>query len=296
LRRIVLTLIVAAAAGCGGSDEPAGDDRLEVAAAFYPLEFAARRVGGDAVSVSNLTPAGAEPHDVELTARDVERVRSADVVLLLGEGFQPAVEDAAADAEGRTFDALSAVDLEAGEEHAEEDEEEHGEFDPHVWLDPGRATDIARAVADELSAIDPNSSDSYRSNADQLVKRLEALDADFRSGLEDCERREIVVSHDAFGYLAHEYNLEQVGIAGIDPDAEPSPARAAEVADFARDHGVTTIFFEALVPSDIAETIAQEIGVKTAVLDPIEGAPQEGDYFGAMRANLEALREALGCA
>ena len=304
--RVVLAVVVAIALGaCGRAGEATGSSRPQVAAAFYPLAFVAEEVAGDDADVTNLTPPGTEPHDFELTPRQVGRISEADLLLYLGQRFQPSVEDASAETTGRAVDVLEGLDLataEAEEEHApeaeeaeEEGEEEHGEWDPHVWLDPTRFAEVARNVGTHLAVIDPDNADGYRERADDLATRLEDLNSEFEEGLANCERTEIVVSHDAFSYLAREYGLEQVSIAGIDPESEPSPARVAEVADFAAEHGVTTIFFETLVSPAIAETIADEIGVTTEVLDPIEGPPEGTDYFGAMRANLSALQTALGC-
>lgn len=302
---LVLGLVVA---GCGPAQNSSGADGTRVVASFYPLAFAAREVGGDLVTVENLTPPGAEPHALELTTGKVRSLVGADLVIYLGGGFQPAVEAALGDVEGVAVDALADQQDLLGstphgeeEEHAHEeeqpDEEEHaGEaFDPHVWLDPLRMSTIARVVGDRLSEVDPGNASNYESRAAELVKRLEELDAEYRSGLAACERRILVTSHQAFGYLADAYRLEQVGIAGIDPEAEPSPARLAEVARFVRENDVTTIFFEVLVSPAIAETVAQETGAKTATLDPLEGPPDEGDYFTAMRANLAALERALDC-
>ena len=292
-------LIAAVLVACGRAGGEAGSGSPEVAASFYPLAFIAEEVAGDDAAVTDLTPPGTEPHDLELTPRRVAEISEADLLLYLGQGFQPSIEDAAGETAGRAEDVLEGLELatlEEAEEHEDEEgEEEHGEWDPHVWLDPSRFATIATNVGSILGEIDPDNAGDYERRAEDLVKRLEDLNSEFEEGLANCERSEIVVSHDAFGYLAHEYGLEQVSIAGIDPEGEPSPGRVAEVADFADEHGVTTIFFETLVSPDIAETIANEIGVTTEVLDPIEGEPEGTDYFGAMRANLKALMLALGC-
>jgi zinc transport system substrate-binding protein len=293
----LLAAVLAAAVlvGCGDAEGEAGSSGAQIAASFYPLAFLAEEIAGDDAAVENLTPPGTEPHDLELTPRQVAEISEADLLLYLGQRFQPSIEDAAGETAGRAVDVLEGVDLaEAGEdEHGEE--EEHGEWDPHVWLDPSRFAAIAENIGAILAEIDPDNAGDYEGRAEDLSARLEELNSEFEAGLADCERTEIVVSHDAFSYLAHEYGLEQVSIAGIDPEAEPSPARVAEVADFAAEHGVTTIFFETLVSPAIAETIAEEIGVTTDMLDPIEGPPEGTDYFGAMRANLSALQTALGC-
>jgi zinc transport system substrate-binding protein len=282
-------LLVLGAVACGGDTDSASG--VEVAASFYPLAFVAEEVGEDLVEVGNLTPPGAEPHDLELTPGQVRALAEADLVVHLGGGFQPTVEDAIADLDGDVVEALASQDdlLEASASEAEQ------VVDPHVWLDPQRTALIARAVSDRLGKVDPDNADAYRANSEDLQSRLQELDDEYREGLAECERRSIVTSHEAFGYLAGAYRLEQVGIAGIDPEAEPTPQRLAEVADFVDAEGVTTIFFEVLVPPDVAETLAREAGVRTARLDPLEGPPEAGDYFSAMRANLEALRKGLGC-
>lgn len=274
--RIVLIFVftaVAAVSGCGDSETATPETRT-IVAAFYPLAFLAEQLAPEA-DVVNITPAGAEPHDLELSARDAEAVHDADLVLYLGGGFQPALEQVASGHE-------DAVDLLEGESGA----------DPHVWLDPVRFGRMARRVAG-AAAGDPRA-------ADDLVARLDALDDEFRHGLADCERREIVTSHAAFGYLAAAYDLRQIPLTGVSPEAEPSARDLEALVATVEDAGATTVFFETLVSPDLAETVAREAGATTAVLNPLEGLSDEeietgGDYFSAMRANLDALRKALGC-
>lgn len=259
-------------AGCGGSQRT--DGRTSVVAAFYPLAYAAGQIGGATVEVRNLTPPGAEPHDVELSPREVEAVRSADVVLYLGGGFQPAVEQAVAGASGTVVDLLPG--LAAGD-------------DPHVWLDPVRYASLAGAVGRALAR--PSAS---------LQARARALDTDFRAALARCERRELVTSHAAFGYLARRYGLEQIALTGLSPDVEPNAQRIERLVHRVRASGATTVFAERLVSQALAGTVAREAGARVAVLDPLEGltadnADRGEDYFTLMRANLAALREGLGC-
>ena len=259
---------------------------LDVSVGFYPYEFVTRRVGGPEVRVENLTPAGGEPHDLELTPRQVAELASADLVVY-SRGFQPAVDEAVdQQAAGRALDVLSVVEPRQGEA---------GATDPHVWLDPMRTATIATAVAEELAERAPQHAAAFRARAQQLGGELQTLDGEMRQGLATCERREIVTSHDAFGYLAAAYGLRQVAVSGLSPEDEASPQRLAEVARFARRHQVTTIFFEELVSPKVAESLAQEVGARAAVLSPVEGPPETGDYLGAMRANLGALRTALTC-
>ena len=258
-----------------------------VVAAFYPVAFAAQEIGGATVSVRNLTPAGAEPHDLELRPSDVVSIQRADLVLYLGEGFQPAVEKAVKSTHAHGVDLLAGFRLRSGK-----DEQGHQALDPHVWLDPLRYADLASRIGGALGR--PRATAAF-------VARLRALDARYHAGLARCTRKTIVTSHAAFGYLAARYGLTQLALEGLSPEAEPSPkALARLIAEVRRSHA-TTVFFETLVSPKLAETVARDAHVKAAVLDPIEGLTpdathQGATYFTVMRSNLAALRLALGCA
>jgi zinc transport system substrate-binding protein len=278
--RVVLILIVSllTVSGCAGG---AADGRVSVAAAFYPLAFAAEQIGGDEVAVRNLTPPGAEPHDVELSARDVERIRSADLVLYLGSGFQPGFEQAVEGADGETLDLLRGVKVLPGEEGV----------DPHVWLDPLRYGQQAQRIGEALDRTE---------QAGNFAARLLRLDGDFKRGLAWCDRREIVTSHAAFGYLADRYGLVQIALTGLTPEAEPTARDFERLVEKVERSGATTVFFETLVSPRLAETVAREAGADAAVLNPLEGLSKEelesgDDYFSVMRENLATLRKALGC-
>nr|BFE75794.1 zinc ABC transporter substrate-binding protein [Actinoplanes digitatis] len=271
--------------------------------AFYPLRFLGERIGGDAVAVTDLTKPGAEPHDVELYPRQVGEISDAGLVLYL-KGFQPAVDQAVAqEATGRALDAGSVVELLAADAHEDEHGHEPGEHehaeggtDPHVWLDPVRFAAVADRLAERLAQADPARADAYRARAAALHAQLDALDAEFATRLRTCERREFITSHTAFRYLADRYGLTEVGITGVSPESEPSPRHLVHVAEQARATGATTIFFETLVSPKVADTIAREVGARTAVLDPLEGITEPGaDYFSVMRGNLSALTAALEC-
>lgn len=324
LPTVTLGMTACAAGDDGDPGAGGGGAGPEVVVSAYPLQFIAEHVVGDAGTVTSVAPAGTEPHDLELSPSGVASLTSADVVLYLSD-FQAAVDDAVAEAGSGTvvLDAAEWADLltteeehgdeehaeedehaedeHAEDEHAEEDEEhghDHGGVDPHFWLDPARVADVADGLAAALAETDPNSADVYTANASALRAELEQLDSELAEGLSSCEQRSFVTSHEAFGYLAEAFELEQIGISGLDPEAEPSPARIADVLADAREAGVTTVFNE---PGGIvagAEEIAAELGVTLATLNPIELEPSEelgSDYLGAMRTNLDALREGLMC-
>lgn len=276
-------VIALLAAGCGSAAGSSG--KTSVVAAFYPLAFAAEQIGGSRVDVTNLTPPGAEPHDVELTPQEVGHIQTADVVLYLSHDFQPAVEQAVGGANGTRVDALEGIGLREGSG------DEAGKVDPHVWLDPFLYARVVKKIGAALGR--PR-------RAAALARRVLALDRAYRSGLADCKRRDFVTSHAAFGYLAARYHLHQVPITGIDPESEPSPQHLQSLIELVRREHVKTVFFERLVSPRLAETVARDAGAKTAVLDPIEGlTPSEQSkgftYFTLMRQNLRELQTTLGC-
>ena len=309
---------------CGSSGS--ADAGPTVVTSAYPFQFLVERVAGDHYAVENLTRPGGEPHDLELTPRQVADVQSADLVVYV-DAFQAAV-DAAVDqadrAEGTTLDLAGVVDLleaddeghdhdhadDEGHDHDHADDEghdhdghdhdghDHGGVDPHFWLDPHRMELAARSIGDTLAELDPDHADDYDANAAALVSDLQALDAEYTVGLQTCEIRTIVTAHAAFAYLADAYDLTQVPIAGLEPSAEPTSAQLAEISDLVTSQGVTTIFTEQLVDPAVAETVASTTGATTAILDPIEGlsdATADQDYLSLMRTNLDAIREANRC-
>ncbi|MBI9114348.1 metal ABC transporter substrate-binding protein [Sanguibacter suaedae] len=307
---LVTTASAVLALAVGGCATEPDDGRVQVLASFYPLQYVTEQVGGDLVTVESLTPPGAEPHDLELSPAHARKVADADLVVYLSD-FQPAVDEAvAAQAPEHVVDAADAAALEDGREeghegetaeehaeHADEDEHDHGSLDPHFWLDPTRLAAVSEDVVAELSAVDPANADAYAARGAELVAGLTDLDAEYSSALQQCEGSVLVTSHEAFGYLAERYGLEQVGISGIDPEADPSPARLREVSDVVRENDVSTIYFETLASSKVTDTLASDLGVGTAVLDPLEGLTDpESDYRSVMLSNLESLRTGLGCA
>lgn len=305
-RTFAAALVAVAALGlsaCSSGTAATGSESgapVSVVTAFYPLQFVVEKVGGDRVDVTSLTAPGTEPHDLELTPQQVASVSDADLVVYLA-GFQPAVDDAVAQESGDALDAGAGLTrLAATAAQVEEATAEGGPApttDPHVWLDPTNLAKIADSVAARLAQIDPAGADTYRANATALDAQLADLDQAWKKGTTTCANRDLVVSHEAFGYLAKRYGFTQRGISGLSPDAEPSPAKIAEVADFVKANGVTTIYYEALVDPKVAQTVASETGAATAMLDPLEGLAQGStdDYLTVMRKNLDTVQKGQSC-
>ena len=306
LAATVAGVVALVAGGCGQhqpTDATAAADQVSIVAAAYPFQFVAERIAGPHAQVTSLTEPGSEPHDVELTPKQTASVIDADLVVY-ERTFQPAVDEAVAQSDrDNVLDTTTVVPLQDlgtghGHEHDNRGDAEESGLDPHVWLDPANLVTLGASVAERLSALDPERATDYAANAKTLERDLTTLGEEYASALEDCERTEFITSHAAFGYLAKRYDLTQIGISGLSPDAEPSPARIAEVQTEAREHGITTIFYETLVSPDVATSIAGDLGLKTDVLDPIEGITADSrgtDYLSVMRSNLTALTTANGC-
>lgn len=305
-----LTACSGAAAGASGGK----DGKLGVTASFYPMQFLAEQIGKDHVQVDTLTKPGVEPHDLEITPKQTAQLADADVILYL-KSLQPAV-DKAVDQSGvkNIVDAATLTKLEAhaasGHDHGHEGEAEaeaghdhgHGHegeagADPHVWLDPAKYAEIAKGVGAALEKADPDHAADYKKNTDDLVGKLTALDTEFKDGLTNTATKTFITTHSAFGYLAERYGLDQEGISGVDPESEPSPARMKELQEVAKKENVSTVFFETLASDKTAKSLAGDTGLKTDVLDPLEGITdksQGADYFEVMRSNLKNLQKALG--
>ena len=275
--------------GCGAlADTGSG---VQVAAGFYPLQYVAQRVAGDQARVEVLTAPGGEPHDTSLSVRETALVAESDVLVVAG-GVQPAVDDAVDTA---AEDGIVVDPTESG--FATSEAPEIRPDDPHFWLDPLLRADLGDAVADALAEADPGHADTYRDHAADLRRDLQQVDRAYREGLAGCDRGTVVVSHDAFGYLDR-YGLEFAPIAGLSPEAEPTPADLARLQALIREEGITTVFSERLVSPRLSQSLADDLQIRTGVLDPIEGLSEETrdeDYLSLMRANLAALRAANGC-
>ena len=324
-RPIALSTVALAAlslAACSTGADSADSGKVSVMASFYPLKYLTEQIGGELTSVTSLTPDGAEPHDLELSPASVDQLGKADAVVYL-KGFQSAVDEAVEHNAPKTvIDVAPAVQLvkvsdsgnhvddhdhdadhdhEADHDHDHKAEHDHDHdhdmsTDPHFWLDPERMSQAATLIGQALADADPKNAQTYTSNAANVSHSMKDLGTELVSGTATCEHTTFVTAHAAFGYLADRTGLTQVGISGLDPDSSPSPARLQEISELVKAQGVSTIFTEALIDPKVAETLAKDLGIETAVLDPIESQvnPNE-DYAAAMRNNITALRTALHC-
>lgn len=329
LASLALGLAACSGGGTGGGGSSAGpstpstvgdEASISVATAFYPLAWVSEHVGGDRVTITDLTPPGSDEHDLELSPATVDSLRRTDLVVYLAD-FQAAVDDAVAGLSGpavydvtpdanlmpRGSGGAAAHDDHAHDhahdhDHAEDDHTEdththaHGPNDPHFWLDPARLATVADGVARQLAAIDPAGADTYTANAQRVTAELTDLAGRIDTGLARCKNSSIVVTHQAYGYLTNPRGIEEIGIAGIDPDTEPSPARIAEIERAVQNSDATTVFGEVQVDQKVAEVIANQTGLKVDVLDPLGSkATADATYPGQMQKNLDALRAALDC-
>ncbi|MCX5370049.1 MULTISPECIES: metal ABC transporter substrate-binding protein [unclassified Streptomyces] len=313
-RRLISGTAVAAVTALGlgtlsacssDSAAAANTDKFDVVASFYPMAFLAEQIGGDHVNVTSLTEPGQEPHDLEISAKQTAALQESDAVLYLKD-LQPSVDDAVAQSEIKTkIDAASLTTLEKhgnevgghAAEHDDHENEELSGLDPHIWLDPVRYSQVAEGVGKAFEKADPDHAAGYRANTAALVKKLGALNTQFKDGLANTRTKVFVTTHAAFGYLAERYGLTEEAINGLDPESEPSAARVKELEKMAKADGVTTVFYETLVSDKTAKTIASDAKLKTDVLDPIEGITKKSrgtDYFSVQEANLKALKTALG--
>jgi len=280
-----------------GFSKPTTSNKLQMIASFYPLYFFAQQIGGDKANVMNITPAAAEPHDYELTTQDVVRIDQSKMLILNGGKLEPWGDKIRDELQGS-----NVLIVTAGDGLADKQLNESGQAiqDPHVWLDPILAKKEVVNIELGFEKIDPGDKAYYQANANKLEAELDQLNSEYANGLKNCQKKDFVTSHAAFGYLAAQYGINQVAISGVSPDEEPSSQKLAEIADLVKKEDIKIIFFESLVSPKLSQTIAQETGAAARVLDPIEGLTQADlnkgrNYLTVMKDNLSALETALQC-
>ncbi|VUX33187.1 metal ABC transporter substrate-binding protein [Blautia luti] len=298
-----------------GTEDTSSEKKLNVMVSFYPMYDFATKVGGDKVEVTNMVPAGTEPHDWEPAATDVKNLEEADVFIYNGAGMEHWTEDvlgALDNKELKVVEASRGLTLLEGKEEDEEETEDSSSdsdasdestdseitYDPHVWLNPLNAKAEMENIKNAFVEADPDNKDYYEQNYETYAEKFDQLDKEYKDGLADTKSKDLITSHEAFGYLCQAYGLNQVGIEGLSPDSEPDASRMNEIIKFAKENNVKTIFFEELVSPKVSETIADEIGAKTAVLNPLEGLTDDEisageDYFSVMESNLKTIEDAL---
>ena len=271
-------------------------NQLQVYTSFYPLYFFATQIAGDKASIHNITPAAAEPHDYDPTAQDIANIEKGNMLILNG-GVEAWGDKIKNNLKGTNVEVITAGDGLITKQLTENGQTQP---DPHVWLNPVLAKEEAAKITQGFIKVDPTNAATYQQNEKQLDAKLDQVDAEYKKGLASCQSHDIITSHAAFAYLGQRYGLHQVAIAGLSPDAEPSAQQLADVSNFAKQNHVQYIFFESLVSPKLSDTIAQEVGAKTLVLDPLEGIPQDemskgANYFTIMNQNLHNLQTALQC-
>jgi len=312
MKKRIATLIAASLilAACSSTQETAtpqettevATKKIQIVAGFYPLAYAAEGIAGDLAEVVSLAGPGVEPHDLELTPGDVAKINDADLVVYIPE-FIPALDAVVKTLDqSKVINATQGITLISGDSHSHEGEETHSEeeghsdesaTDPHIWLNPNNMVLIGNSIAQALSALTSDS--AINENRSGFENALTTLASDYTAKLANCSIKALVVSHEAFGYIANAYGFEQVGISGLSPEAEPSPARLAEVAKIAKAENATTIYYESLVDPKVAKTLADELKITAEMLDPLESPPASGDYLSVMQQNLDTLVKGQVC-
>jgi zinc transport system substrate-binding protein len=312
MKKRIATLIAASLilAACSSTQETAtpqettevATEKIQIVAGFYPLAYAAEGIAGDLAEVVSLAGPGVEPHDLELTPGDVAKINDADLVIYIPE-FIPALDAVVKTLDqSKVINATQGITLISGDSHSHEGEEAHSEeeghsdesaTDPHIWLNPSNMVLIGNSIALALSALTSDS--AINENRSNFENALTTLASDYTAKLANCSIKALVVSHEAFGYIANAYGFEQVGISGLSPEAEPSPARLAEVAKIAKAENATTIYYESLVDPKVAKTLADELKITAEMLDPLESPPASGDYLSVMQQNLDTLVKGQVC-
>ena len=300
-KKTLLILFVAAIA-CNGDLQPPTGGEVTVITTTYPLTFLTGRIGGNRITVNQLTKPGVEAHDFEPAPSDVRAISNSDLFIYNHPAFESWALNAASasrtDADNSPTVTVQTIILESvGEDHGDRGE---GTVDAHVWLNPLKAQEQADRILSALIEVDPEGAQIYTRNADGLDVELQALDDLIRKQISNCELNTLVVTHLAFGHMAERYGFEQIGLAGLSPEFESGPAKIAGVIKKIKDLNISQIMQEPIVGNRLAKTIADETGVELLVLHPLEVRTSEQasdgiDYIDIMKSNADALQIALRC-
>lgn len=288
---LILTLLLSS---CGADVQNSDNsDKAVVYTSFNAMYQITKEIAGDKADVECLMPSGAEPHDWEPSAGDIVKLQKADIFVYSSDDMETWVSDVLNSAKSgldvvEASKDIAEIDVDV---HENDDGHSHGGHDPHVWLDPKNAVIQAQSITDELCKTDSENADYYKQNLAVFKEKAENLDNEYKQVLQNAKTKYIIVSHEAYGYLCNAYGLEQIGIEGVMADNEPSPAKMAEIVNFAKEHNIKYVFAENSGDTKLADTAANEIGGEVLVLSPFESGSE--DYFTVMENNLQALKKAL---
>jgi zinc transport system substrate-binding protein len=315
---IILLLLTA----CGNKEQAiakveteGSEDSLSIYTTVYPLQYFTERIGMDAVDVQSIYPPGADEHIFDPTQKDMMTLANSDIFFYIGLGLEGFVENAEKTMKGEHVKMVAVAEniheesLGDGHDHDhhEEDEESHGEgheshghgeFDPHVWISPMLSIELATTIKDSLIEASPENKDVFEKNFEGLKDDLLELDQKFKDMAADAQTKTFFVSHAAFGYIADTYGFEQVAVAGLNSQSEPSQKQLASLVEYAKSHGVKYILFEQNVSSKLTDVIRKEIGAESLMLHNLgvltaEDLDSNEDYLSLMRYNIETLEKAL---
>lgn len=312
---ILIVMILLLVTGCSDNKQinetEKNDGKIKVSTSTYPMYYIAKEIGKDNIDLNILVPMGVDPHEYELSLKETKKLEDTDLLLYNGSGLEhwgEKISDNLKEKNKSVINASEYVELlkvedndhEASDDNGEEDHDDHvhGEKDPHIWLDPINMDKVAKAFSEELKKLDEKNSDIYEANYKELSEKLKNLDDKYSEALKNKKDNTILVSHRAFAYLAHRYNLNQIAVTGISPHSEPSPKSISKLIDMTRDKNIKHIFFEVLSSPKSVEMIAEEAKLEVLILNPIGGITKEQfesdvDYIDLMEENLENLKKAL---
>lgn len=306
LRYITVALLIGVIvllSACNQTDEDSMTDteNITVMATFYTVYEFTKQIAQDKVEVQLLIPAQVTPHDWEPAPKDIKAIQSSDLFVYSSEHFETWIRSIEKSLQNRDTKVVHASEgislLEGNGTEGHDDGHDHA-FDPHVWLSPVLAQKQVENIAKALIEIDPDHAQFYAENRDRYLQQLQQLDEEFRETLQDIKKKEFITQHASFGYLANEYGLKEIPIAGLSPSLEPSAAQLAQLKKIANEHDVNTIYFEDLSNPKTAQTLANEIGAEVKVLSTLEGLTKQQEekgltYIDIMRLNLQALEKSL---
>lgn len=300
---LMLIIVLLVASGCSNTSQVTGNNnnskKLQIVTTFYPMYYFTKQVVGNLANVDMLIPNGVEPHDWEPTTKDMASIQDADVFIYNSKYFETWTDKVLGSmnhSKLKVVEASSGINLmnaTTGEEDGSK-----ASMDPHVWLSPVLAAKEVDNITKALEESDPKHKQQYEQNAEAFKKKLADLDQLYKETLSHAKNKEFVTQHAAFGYLAKQYGLTQIPIAGLSPDVEPTLGKLTELANLTKKKNIKIIYFEGLTSSKVAQTLANEIGAQTEVLNPLEGLTKEDqqqglDYLGVMKKNLDALKKSL---